>query len=125
MFPDVHTSTIINVELDLHDVTLTINPTPSDATVRLTADGYTQVGNSITVIYGTIVHCEVSKPDYITYTEDIEMVDTMTKSVTIEPDGYIYDLDGFAYTKNYETKVITISRYFGEDENIVIPRGHK
>lgn len=45
-------------------VTLTIVPEPSDATVVLTAVGYTQEGNSISVPLGTKVSWVVSKPGY-------------------------------------------------------------
>ena len=45
--------------------TFTINPTPSTATVTLTASGYTQNGNSITVANGTAVSWKVSANDYI------------------------------------------------------------
>lgn len=45
--------------------TLTINPTPSDATVVLTATGFEQEGNTITVDEGTEVTWEVSKNYYV------------------------------------------------------------
>ncbi len=53
-------------KINTMNVTLTINPTPSDATVTLTAQGFSQNGNSITVIKGTEVSYSVSAPDYIT-----------------------------------------------------------
>lgn len=46
-------------------VTYTITPTPSDATVTLTASGYTQQGNSITVLSGTTITWSVSKAGYV------------------------------------------------------------
>ena len=45
--------------------TFTVTPTPSDATVTLTAEGYEQVNNSITVEEGTMVKWSVSKDEYI------------------------------------------------------------
>lgn len=48
--------------------TFTINPTPSTATVILTASGYTQSGNSITVPNGTTVSWSVSASGYTTQT---------------------------------------------------------
>ena len=45
-------------------VTLTINPTPSDATVTLTAQGFSQKGNSITVLKGTEVSYYVAATGY-------------------------------------------------------------
>lgn len=48
--------------------TFTISPTPSTATVTLTASGYTQSGNSITVPNGTTVSWSVSASGYTTQT---------------------------------------------------------
>lgn len=48
--------------------TFTINPTPTSATVVLTASGYTQSGNSITVPNGTTVNWSVSADGYTTKT---------------------------------------------------------
>ena len=48
--------------------TFTISPTPSTATVTLTASGYTQSGNSITVANGTTVSWSVSASGYTTQT---------------------------------------------------------
>lgn len=54
--------------------TLTISPTPNDATVTLTATGEVQVGNSITVDDGTTVSYSVEASGYVsqsgTYTVD-------------------------------------------------------
>ena len=66
--------------------TLTIAPTPSDATVTLTAAGYTQQGNSIEVPAGTSVSYSVSKTGYITSSNTITVnsTDTLPISLTIE-----------------------------------------
>jgi len=48
--------------------TFTINPTPSNATVTLTASGYTQNGNSITVPNGTTVSWRVGASGYVEQT---------------------------------------------------------
>lgn len=45
--------------------TIVINPDPSDAIVTITADGYTQDGNSITVREGTHISYVVEKEDYL------------------------------------------------------------
>ena len=60
--------------------TFTIIPTPSDATVTLTASGYNQSGNSITVEENTSISYSVSKPGYITVTNTI----TPTTDTTIQ-----------------------------------------
>lgn len=56
--------TALEQKFDEIFVTLTINPTPSDATVTLTAQGFTQQGNSITVVKGVDVSYSVSATDY-------------------------------------------------------------
>ena len=49
-------------------VTVTVVPTPSDATVTLISAGYTQVGNSITLPVGATLKVTVAKlPSYNTY----------------------------------------------------------
>lgn len=55
--------------------TLIINPTPADATVTLTAPGYTQSGNSIQVRGGTTVTWSVTKSGYITQSGTYVMQD--------------------------------------------------
>lgn len=49
-------------------VTFTLIPDPADATVVLTAEGYTQEGNSISVAPGTTITYTVSKEGYTTQT---------------------------------------------------------
>lgn len=81
--------------------TYTINPTPSDATVTLTAGGYTQVGNSITVYKGTTVNWSVSKNGYQTQSGTKTINSNTTDNVTLsnQPLYYCYkDTDyGIAY----------------------------
>lgn len=64
-------------------VTITINPTPSDATVVLTANGFTQSGNSITVGAGTNVTYTVSKTGYNTETSTISYTTNQNISVNL------------------------------------------
>lgn len=67
---------------------LTINPTPSNATVVLTAPGYTQVGNSIMVYPGTQVTYTVSKTDYATQTNTITVNNSQTLNVQLQYTPY-------------------------------------
>ena len=67
--------------------TFTINPTPSDATVALTASGYTQSGNSITVPSGTSVSWSVSKDGYTTQSGTHTVTKTESRSVTLSENG--------------------------------------
>lgn len=67
----------------LRSLTLTIIPTPSDATVTLTATGCTQSGNSIVVPYGTIVTCKVQKSGYVTQNTQITVTDNQTIPISL------------------------------------------
>ena len=75
----VNEDTVKSITLVAEQVTLTINPTPSDANVEL--NGVSQ--KSITVDYGTSVHIKVSKEGYKTYESDYNVTNTETKDVTL------------------------------------------
>lgn len=64
--------------------TLTISPNPSDATVKLTASGYTQNGNSITVQSGTSVSYAVSKAGYVSKSANVVVNSNQTITVTLD-----------------------------------------
>jgi len=68
--------------------TLTINPTPSDATVTLTASGYTQSGNSITVRTGTNVNYTVSKTGYATQSNVISVTNNQSLAISLNINYY-------------------------------------
>lgn len=84
---NLQASKTISVTLSQIMITYTINPTPADATVTLTAGGYTQVGNSITVSYGTSLIWEVAKTGYITEYGSTTVIgnngDVITKSIIL------------------------------------------
>ena len=73
----------------LRYVTFTVTPTPSNATVELTAPGYTQEGNSITVLSTTRVHWKVyksgylPKSDYVTVNDDSTLPVSLTQAATL------------------------------------------
>ncbi len=73
--------------------TFTINPTPSDATVELTAPGYVQTGNSIDVPSGTIVTWKVSASGYTEQNGTHTVTKTETKSVTLNEDNGWVEMD--------------------------------
>ena len=76
--------------------TFTINPTPSTAIVTLTASGYTQSGNSITVPSGTSVTWKVSATGYTEQNGTHTVTKNESKSVTLSgtagSDGNSIDL---------------------------------
>ena len=81
--PTIKISTGEEEEPEAAKYTFTINPSPSDATVTLTASGYTQSGNSITVASGTTVAWEVSKAGYTSQNGAQVVNSTSSKNVTL------------------------------------------
>lgn len=65
--------------------TLTIAPTPEDATVVISADGYSQSGNSLTAIEGTYVEYTVSQTGYRTVSGSVTLDSDKTISVSLVP----------------------------------------
>ena len=65
--------------------TLTINPTPAEATVVLTAEGFEANGNSIEVTSGTEVTYTVSHDGYNPVTQTVSVTETNTIDVTLTP----------------------------------------
>lgn len=90
-------------------VEFTVTPTPNDATVTLIATGYTQVGNSIKVPYGTTVMWMVEKTGYITrsgskiMTEDTEaqiiLNEMLTLTIVPSPNDAIVHLTSPGYVQ--------------------------
>lgn len=75
--------------------TLTINPTPADATV--TFDTGEVVGNTCKVIEGTIVTYTVSKAGYATKTASVCMLSDNTVNVTLTQGIQLY---GYKYSNS-------------------------
>ena len=81
----VNSDSTIDVSLEIQQYTLTVNPTPSDATVIL--DDETR--KSVTVNYGTSVSWQVSKDGYITQSGTHQVVANHTLSITLEAESTI------------------------------------
>lgn len=74
-----HTETVTLVK---ERFTVTVNPTPDDATVTLTSAGETQDGNAIEVDYGSDVSYSVAKEGYTTVTDSVTNV-TEDKTIAV------------------------------------------
>jgi hypothetical protein len=111
-----------NVELTKLNCTISINPNPSDATVVLTADGYTQEGNSITVPYNTTITYEVSATGYITKSASVVANETKTIDVILDSEGGLPEsaLQDYTYTID-EAGLATVSSYNGSEPDVVLP----
>ena len=131
----------IEVSLALQSCTLTINPTPSDATVTFSIDfgqvsqavtqiidGFTNFsssnyydinnlvsGNSITVPYGTPVTYSVSKTGFPTVTNTVTVTETRTINVAL---GSILTITP---TPSDATVVLTASGYTQSGNSIIVP----
>jgi len=131
----------IEVSLELQSCTLTINPTPSDATVTFSIDfgqvsqavtqiidGFTNFsssnyydinnlvsGNSITVPYGTPVTYSVSKTGFPTVTNTVTVTETRTINVAL---GSILTITP---TPSDATVVLTASGYTQSGNSIIVP----
>lgn len=81
--------------------TLTVEPTPSTATVALTASGYTQSGNSITVVSGTKVSYEVSATGYVAKSGSWYVYSDTTKTVTLSAESSGDNSGGSTQTYTY------------------------
>ena len=100
---------------------LIINPTPNDATVVLTATGYTQSGNTITVPYGTTVTYSVSKTNYTTVSGSIVMTDEHKyMDVTLVQNGFTFTVNP---TPSDATVLLTASGYTQVGNSIVVSSG--
>ena len=99
------------------DCVITINPLPVDATVVLTATGYTQVGNSITVKSGTEVSYSVSKTGYPTTSGSFIASMSQNLSVILYPQ---IDLSDYEYNTTSQHNV-TLTKYIGLTEDITTP----
>ena len=109
-----------NLEPNL--VTLTIIPTPSDATVVLNVDGYnmfgfTQSGNSIKVSSGTTVNYTVSK-NLISISDSV-VVDENTQPIYVDLGRTYVDVENYIYSGDSSSLIIT--KYNGSDTDIIAP----
>ena len=112
---------------EIPNYTFTINPTPSNATVTLTASGYTQNGNSITVPNGTTISWSVSADGYTTRTgpwtinggNKTENI-TLTISGGGETPDYTFTINP---TPSNATVTLTASGYTQSGNSITVPNG--
>lgn len=77
----------VNIATIVPRYTFTISPTPSNATVSLSASGYSQSGNSITVPSGTKVSWSVSRSGYTSQSGTQTVTSNYTKYVTLSSSG--------------------------------------
>jgi hypothetical protein len=112
-------NTKLDIKLELPKYKLTINPTPSDATVVLTASGFTQVGNSIEVTEGTTVTYTVSKNKYTPKSGSVIMSNVaQTVDVSLTKENYTITINP---TPSTTTVTLTASGYYQSGNSITVP----
>jgi hypothetical protein len=112
--------TTIDVVLESVLFTVSINPTPSNATVILTADGYTQEGNSIKVKPNTTISYSVSAEGYTEQTGIYTITSNLDLNIVLEEAlNTRYNVEDYTYTVN--NKILTLTNYIGSETDIVVP----
>lgn len=108
-----------NITLAIKTYKFEIVPTPADATVTLTATGFTQVGNYIEVTKNTTVTWSVERFGYdpqngtqFIGTEDV------TLPIVLEGNTYV-DVEDYTYIET--TSGVTITKYVGSGNSIIAP----
>lgn len=116
-------ATAIVPDVPVEQYTFTINPTPSTATVTLTASGYRQSGNSIKVPANTVVTWKVSANGFTEQNGTHTVTKTESKSVNL----VAISGDMYTYTINPTPKaaVVTLSApgYAQSGNAITVPSG--
>lgn len=97
--------TAIDVTLIANKYTLTINPTPSDAVVKLNGE----IKNSITADYNTEISIDISKKGYKTYAEKYKLIQTETKDIVLEVEEFVdVNPDYMEFSSSGESKTLQI-----------------
>ena len=113
----------VNKDLIMNDnydkFTFTINPTPNDSSVRLYASGHTQLGNSISVPYGTPVRYIVANLGYESQSDTIIVTSNTTLPIVLEEKNYPVDVSDYNYTNT--DKHLKLTKYIGSSPDVVVP----
>lgn len=111
-----------NITLD-PGVLCTINPTPADAKVIFTIDGYRFEGENLQALYVPINYnftYTVSKEGYVTQTTSTAISTDTTINVTLDPATPV-NVEDYEYILNENTSDLTLTSYIGNDTDITVP----
>lgn len=98
---------------------VTVNATPSNASIVLECPGRTQVNNTIEVIYGDRVTYTVSASDYITQSSTITITDTTTLNINLQPILYLFSINP---TPAASTVTLAAPGYTQVNNYILVPK---
>lgn len=119
-YVDSETNVVTPIIENLEYVTLTVFTDPEEATVVLTAEGYQQEGNSITVLSGTEVFYTVSASHYNTTSDSYIVENSETLTVSLVPLNYTLTI---IPTPADATVVIEAQGYSQIGNHITVPYG--
>lgn len=116
----ISNGTAIKVELSTQPLgTLNVTKVPSDSTLTLTATGYTQQGNSISVALGTTVTCTVTRNNMVSHTENV-VVNNNPQDITLTCDCSVQ------VTPNVSGATVSITRNNVTQSNpAIVPYGSR
>lgn len=116
----INNGTAIKVELSTQPRgTLNVTKVPSDSILTLTATGYAQQGNSISVALGTTVTCTVSRNNMVTHTENV-VVNNESQDITLTCDCSVQ------VTPNVSGATVSITRNNVTQSNpAIVPYGSR
>ena len=102
-------------------ILFTINPTPSDAEVTITIDGYTYSpeNNSAYVPIGRAFSYRVAKENYVPKSDTLTL--TTATTLNIQLDALTpYDLSNYTYELDENMNALLTS-YIGNDPDVTVP----
>ena len=104
--------------------TLEIDAYPPESEITLTASGYSQFGNTITVPTGTNVHVEVIADNYDPYDGYIVVSSDIVRTIILNPEALSkVDVTGYTYTYDPDNgEVLTLTKYTGSATSVSTPQ---
>lgn len=98
---------------------VTVNTTPSNASIVLECPGRTQVDNTMEVIYGDKVTYTVSASDYVTQSSTITVTDNTTLNINLQPILYLFSINPVPAAS---TVTLTAPGYTQVNNYILVPK---
>ena len=119
----VNANTTLNVTLVEQMLTLTILPTPSDASVRLTHNGTTYTTNTLTIsaLDEEGIFWEVSKPGYISQADTVYLNSDQSIPVTLVEESGTPIEEPTDYNYSITDGTLTLEKYNGNTADIDTP----
>lgn len=112
------------IVLNSNLVTLTINPTPSDAEITFSNYGAGIIsgdGKSITVRKGNTIEYTIQKQGYFSEANTISNLQ-VSQTINVELcESHLINIEDYRYSLNNTTKVVTLLKYTSNKTDVVVP----